>query len=306
MQIMIFQNSKRTIAGRIFFFMVFGCLVSTVSLASGQEVLLFSSARSGNGDIYGRIQDSIKPIIRSAAADGTVRFDKQRNRIVHHRFIDDVAYLYSRDQKVMKDPNGESAPVWSPSGEHLVYVNPKDQKLYISNIKDDLTRPLTTGFHIDRYPCFSPDGTRVAFARQVNSQWDLYEVEIKGDQPSEIRRLTKRRKYVGHPAWSPDGTKLAFDTDYEGDTEIAVLDLATGVVTRLTRRPGNDLVPSWSLDGSRLAFAGEPKDTNNWDVWEMSLDEPEKLERVTTAAGYDGAPIYVPLSSIQYELKNEN
>lgn len=48
--------------------------------------------------------------------------------------------------------------------------------------------------------------------------------------------------------------QLAFETDRDGNWEIYLLDIASGLQRNLTRRPADDLSPSWSPDGSQLAF----------------------------------------------------
>src|SRR5688572_12937588 len=42
--------------------------------------------------------------------------------------------------------------------------------------------------------------------------------------------------------------ELAFETDRDGNWEIYLLDIATGIERNLTRRPAQDLSPSWSPD----------------------------------------------------------
>ncbi len=55
------------------------------------------------------------------------------------------------------------------------------------------------------------------------------------------------------PAWSPDGAWVAFATDRPGDTEIYLLEVATGELRRLTNRPDSDGQPTWVPDG-RLVY----------------------------------------------------
>ena len=113
-------------------------------------------------------------------------------------------------------------------------------------------------------------------------------------------RLTQDSVYVGHPAWSPDGQFIAFDTLVDGQSEIAMLEVESGEITRLTERAGNDLVPSWSLDGRRLAFGARPDSTGNWDIWTVDV-ETKVIERVTKHADFDGGPVVVPASALRKE-----
>src|SRR5437763_3126708 len=68
------------------------------------------------------------------------------------------------------------------------------------------TRRLTTERAITR-PTWSPDGNRIAFARTVPGNSDIYAMNADG---TNVTRLTfdTLREYT--PAWSPDGSMIAF------------------------------------------------------------------------------------------------
>ena len=65
------------------------------------------------------------------------------------------------------------------------------------------------------------------------------------------------------PGWSPDGRSLALTLSKDGNPEIYVLTVATGVLQRLTRHAGIDTEPTWSPTGQQIAFvsdrAGQPR-----------------------------------------------
>ena len=69
--------------------------------------------------------------------------------------------------------------------------------------------PLTTYPGSEREPSFSPDGARVAFSWDGESQdnFDIYVKEIDSDTPV---RLTSSPAPGQRPAWSPDGRQIAF------------------------------------------------------------------------------------------------
>lgn len=263
------------------------------------EWIVFSSGRSGDGDIY-----AINPatgetiqVAATAAPEGTARYDRARNRVVHHRYDEDGARLVSGGNDLFVDPNGDVAPDWSPDGEWIVYAEQGAATEGLFRARTDGSEPqrLTAGEAIDRYPAWSPDGKRIVFARRLGSGWDLF-VRTVADNTEE--RLTSDGKYVGHPAWSPDGSRIAFDTFYGEQTEIAVLDLATRAIARLTDRAGNDLIPAWSADGRRIAFGGELDGAGNWDLWLVDV-ETLRVERLTREPSYDGGPVFVPASALE-------
>jgi TolB protein len=103
-------------------------------------------------------------------------------------------------------------------------------------------------------PCWSPDGSKIAF---VSSGTTLSGICVMNADGSGKRAL-----YSGHgldPIWSPDGTKIAFSTGQIAGGQICLLNAATGEVlgTLVTGIFGNPRYPQWSPDGTKMAFSVE-------------------------------------------------
>jgi TolB protein len=111
-----------------------------------------------------------------------------------------------------------------------------------------------------RDPSWSPDGTRIAFERQVNGgRPQLFTVDLDG---SNLRQLTDLQDFIMYPTWSPDGRQIAFEV---GMAYIAVIGVDGGEPrTVVNRRSYNT---SWSPDGTQLAIA-PIKD----GIWVVNLD----------------------------------
>ena len=271
-------------------------LIPLSACAPDEDVLVFSSGRTGDGDIYvfRPASGEVRLHLGTDAPEGTVRYDPFRDRLVHHRFTEDGAMLMSGERDLFEDPNGDVAPQWSSRGE-IAYVveDSAGSDLFVADSLNRQARRLTRDGDVERYPAWAPDGRQLAYAKRRQGSWDLYVFDL---ETSEETRLTELETYVGHPAWSPDGSRIAFDTMVGDQAELAVLDLSSGEVRRLTDRPGNDLIPSWSSDGRRVAFGGDSA-TGNWDVWILDLESGE-LTRVTTDPASDGGPVFVPASAL--------
>src|SRR2546425_10220397 len=110
-----------------------------------------------------------------------------------------------------------SDPQLSPDGRQVAFVVTalsEDQDEYRSNIwVVDTTggepRRFTTGPKRDTAPRWSPDGSRLAFVseRDTDKKPQLYVLRTDGGEP---RRLTDLANGISDPVWSPDGTRLAF------------------------------------------------------------------------------------------------
>ncbi len=259
--------------------------------------IVFSSARSGDGDLYRLDLVAAEPelLVSSAFGEGGARYDAFRRRLIHVRYEDDRALLMAGDEVLFPDPSGDVPPVWSPDGRWIAFASRRDgrEDLYLARADGSGVTAVTTDDEPDRYPAWSPDSRRLVFARQLESGWDLHTITVDEKSP-RVHRLTEEGAYVGHPDWSPDGRSIAFDTQVDDQTEIAILDLETRSIRRLTDRPGNDLVPAWSLDGTHLAFGADSGD-GNWELWSVTVTTGD-LRRLTDSPGFDGGPVFVPSS----------
>ncbi|HEV8611624.1 MAG TPA: protein kinase [Thermoanaerobaculia bacterium] len=120
---------------------------------------------------------------------------------------------------------------------------------------------LTFAKEIEAFPAFSPDGTEVAFAREVGPVRKLF---VKPLASGEERPLTEGPSDDIQPAWSPDGKTVLFVRaradgrrleprdvygQYDGG-DLWAIDVATRRETILLE---NAFHPAFSPDGSRIA-----------------------------------------------------
>jgi tricorn protease len=78
---------------------------------------------------------------------------------------------------------------------------------------------------------------------------DLWRVSRAG---GEAERLTTGIGNESTPFFSPDGSKVAFTGEYDGNTDVYVIDIKGGTPKRLTYHPGPDVVKGWSRDGEHV------------------------------------------------------
>lgn len=134
--------------------------------------------------------------------------------------------------------------------------------------------------------------------RDTPGFFDVYSMNPDG---TDVRRLTDAPGQDHPGPVSPDGTRILFTSDRddpEGDIYVMNVD-GTGVA-RLTFGGGEDGGPSWSRDGRRILFhsvraAVDPFNAGlqDMDIYMMNADGSQ-VTRLTTGAGYDGAPAWSP------------
>jgi TolB protein len=148
--------------------------------------------------------------------------------------------------------------------EHYFSSPPGDGGIWTMDAIGTHRVQLTTSpLRQDHSPAWSPDGSRIAFARD-RAIWIM---KADGSGPEQIVSAPPDHPCpfppcaaFGHPAWSPDGTMLAFDyynqivlpDGQPEDTFDVYLAGADGTGERLLAKNGT--APRWSPDGTKVAF----------------------------------------------------
>lgn len=140
----------------------------------------------------------------------------------------------------------------------------------------------------------SPDGLYLYFVSDRDgSNYELYRTDIDGF--SNTLRLTNSAGNKLYPSLSPDGSKIAFQHgDYNGSTEIYVINNDGSNLLQLTNNSVYDGYPNFSPDGQKIVFAA-------WDseqypeIFTMDANGNNRLQ-ITNQSGADwqSAPKYNP------------
>lgn len=162
-----------------------------------------------------------------------------------------------------------------------------------SEISAPLTPSPFTGFlGSETTPCFSPDGTTLAFAwnGEGRGNYDIYIQAIDSETP---HRVTESPGDDFAPAYSPDGSQIAFyrragDTaaiyvvSTHGWHEIRVMGMNFGPPSPASAFAGVPAAErlSWSPDGEVLAYVDKESPADPFSIYLRMIDARDSL-RVT-------------------------
>jgi len=183
-----------------------------------------------------------------------------------------------------------------------------------------------TGGRNDRMPRIAPDGSRVAFVRDIDEKARIHVIPLAGGEACAVGEECAR---ISSLAWSPDGARLAytaaaaFDSatahvyldeksgarhiralPYKSDNDglhdgrrvhLFALDVATGTCRQLTQGDFDAGGATWSPDGRTIAFAiaaaAEASMLSDIAVIDAIGGE---VRRITAADGPHAAPAFSP------------
>jgi Tol biopolymer transport system component len=200
----------------------------------------------------------------------------------------------------------DDGPAFMPDGKHIIFTRccPQNSGYALWRINADGTglQKVTTEIvppgvdgPSDNLPQVSPDGTLIAFHRNVVTCGNpsdcgnrIVTVNINGGNRVQ---LTDPALEAQIPNWSPDGKKIVFEmypqVNGQGTANIAAINADGSGFTQLTfNAPGDgaSINPSWSPDGTKIIFTHCPS-TGFCDLFTMDPDGSDVAQITKTAAG---------------------
>ncbi len=191
----------------------------------------------------------------------------------------------------------------SPKGERVLFGGRGD--IFSAPVEKGATRNLThSSTAHDKYPRWSPDGSRVAFISDRSGEEEVWTIAQDGmGEPQQLTNGGTAMRYA--PEWSGDGKRLAFS---DKDGKVYILTLADKKLQQIADSPNGQVNDyEWSPKGNYLAFSMNDKPASNNggfnSVYIYDVNQ-NKLNRVTDPMFSAYNPTFDPSSDYLYYLSD--
>jgi TolB protein len=152
------------------------------------------------------------------------------------------------------------------------------------------------GSEDNQEPAWSPDGTQIAWRRDMN----IWMMNADGSNKRQLTSGLGART----PKWSSDGQWICFIAWPPGETQyvdVYIVAASGGTPINVTHSPRNDLQASWSTDSREIVFetdrhsvfTGTHVITANWEIYTVNISTSIQT-RLTDDPDQDHAAAWSP------------
>ena len=197
----------------------------------------------------------------------------------------------------------EDTPAVSPDGGRVAYSasgnDGENTDIYIKLTQGGNSLQLTSNPNVDIFPCWSPDGAKIAFIRQNDINCELVVVPSLGGTPESVLfRQKGERTIASELSWLADSQHVVFEKWVsEFDSEIAIINVVTKETQTLIPPPdggGRLYSANVSPNGEHVAYVQDEGFGNGFIyVYEF---KNETSQKVTTTSGYIRGITWTPNS----------
>ena len=146
----------------------------------------------------------------------------------------------------------------------------ENSEIWMKNLKSGETTLHGNGY----MPCFSPDGSKIAYVK-YSSDAKSCSIWIMNTDGSEQVQITDAKKgYAYNPRWSPDGQHIVFQASKKDkkDFDIYIIDTDGNNLTQVTINKSYDGMPYWTKDNFLYFVSDRGNVDGNFQIWRFKLN----------------------------------
>lgn len=171
----------------------------------------------------------------------------------------------------------DNHPCFNPEGNLIIYDRNKstlgtdgkyhyynkNSELWMKNLQNGENTLLGKGM----FPSFSRDGKKIVYAKYDNDKSQIWTMDLDGENQSKITDNGKL-KYASHPRFSPDDKYIVFTGyDEKDNSDLYIVPVEGGDLTRLTISKSSNYLPYWSTDGYIYFVSDRGGKQGDYSIW---------------------------------------
>ncbi|MDR3340479.1 MAG: hypothetical protein LBT25_10395 [Candidatus Symbiothrix sp.] len=235
---------------------------------------------------------------------------------VHHTY---TIKIDGTDRKRINNKGSDACTFYHPNGKNLIWTSTRDNlhlpegnwnyiaqypvgaELYLSDLNGDHIKRLTFNEYYDAEVGYSPDGSKILFARSIDAEMDLWLMDPDGK--NERRILHTPDLQEGGSQFMPDSKTILFRAWKKSDEDKPVKDMHLYTINddgtnlqQITTQEGSHWAPFPAPDGIHAVYAKKVpigEDYANYELYLINLQTKEEI-RLTDYRGFDGFPSISP------------
>ena len=229
---------------------------------------------------------------------------KGRTTCGYYRWPQGDRIIYSSTES-----GGDACPPKPDRSAGYVWPVYTTYDVYQANVDGTNAQRITSARGYDAEMTWCHRGGKKVFTSMRDGDLDLYEM----DEAGNVKRLTDTPGYDGGAFYNGDCTEIVWRANHP--TGQALTDyrnlLAQGLVKplhmelflmnadgsnqrQITKNGAANFCPYFTRDNKRIIFASNVNQQGfQFDIWTIGKDG-QNLERITTAPGFDGFPVFSP------------